>query len=655
MLIDAEHREETRVAIIAHNKLEEVNFETIEKKQLKGNIYLARVVRIEPSLQSAFLEYTKDARHGFLPFSEIHPDYYKIPAEDLPKEKEQEEQDDGSAQAGEEFSLEDVEEGDAPDSEINENNKNIPQIKNRYKIQQVIKKRQVMLVQITKEQRGNKCAALTTRLSLSGRYCVLMPNTTHKGGISRRISNQKDRKRLKKILKEIERPDSMGIIIRTAGAERTKLELKRDYEYTLRLWNTIRDLTVESIAPALIHEEANLVRRAIRDMYNKTIEEIIVTGNDGYKDAKAYMKELTPSHAKKVKLYKENNLSSLFQHYQVEKQLEDIYATTVTLQSGGTIVFNQTEALVAIDVNSGRYTNERNVNNTALKTNLEAAQEIAYQLRLRNMAGLVVIDFIDMADKADNIKVEAALQEAFLKDKSKINMGRISKFGLLEMTRQRLRPSIIEATSNICLACAGSGKISSPQVTAMLIMRAIEEQALDQCYRNLVVSVTSTIGLYLLNAKRKTLQDLEDKFHVKITIEIDDTLMPTKYKISKKDRRENADKDDEETGKTSIDNSLEEAGPKEPKESTITKSMTTNNKSKKIVPKKENTEQQDSSKSENSAKLKRKNTQRNNRRYGQNKLANKTKNSIGKTPTNSATSKRGERENVKKMKTVVAK
>ena len=363
MLIDASHSEETRVTVVAGNKLEEFDFETASKKQLKGNVYLARITRVEPSLQAAFVEYGGN-RHGFLAFNEIHPDYYQIPAEDREEEVIAEEEDDDNEASGTEGA--DVETlGGEDEIEEEQAKKSRPKLKRQYKIQEVIKKRQVMLIQVTKEERGNKGAAITTYLSLAGRYCVLMPNTARGGGVSRKITNQADRKRLKIILSEMEKPEGMGIIVRTAGAGRTKVEVKRDYEYTFRLWDKIRNKTLKSIAPSLIHEEASLINRAIRDMYNKEIEEVIVSGEKGYKEAKAFMKELTPSHAKKVQQYKDDTGIPMFQRYQVEGQLSHIYDTSAPLKSGGSIVMNQTEALVAIDVNSGRATKERHIDETA--------------------------------------------------------------------------------------------------------------------------------------------------------------------------------------------------------------------------------------------------------------------------------------------------
>ena len=530
MLIDASHSEETRVTIVSGNKLEEFDFETASKKQLKGNVYLARITRVEPSLQAAFVEYGGN-RHGFLAFNEIHPDYYQIPAEDREVEEVEEidDDDDISEESSENSDIETI--GDDSEVEEEQAKKRRPKLKRHYKIQEVIKKRQVILIQVAKEERGNKGAAITTYLSLAGRYCVLMPNTARGGGVSRKITNQADRKRLKTILSEMEKPKGMGVIVRTAGAGRTKVEIKRDYEYAFRLWNKIRETTLKSVAPAIIHEEASLIHRSIRDMYNKEIDEVIVAGEVGYKEAKAYMKELTPSHAKKVQMYKNESGIPLFQRYQVEGQLAHIYDATASLKSGGTIVINQTEALVAIDVNSGRATKERHIDETALKTNLEAAEEVARQLRLRDMAGLIVIDFIDMDCNKANAQVERKLKDSLRKDRAKIQVGRISQFGLMEMSRQRLRPSLIEATSSICPACAGSGSVPSTEVAAMMVVRAIEEETMRRRTANISVAVPASVGFYLLNNKRQALAKIELNFDVSISISIDEGLVAPAYEM----------------------------------------------------------------------------------------------------------------------------
>ena len=554
MLIDASHSEETRVTIVSGNKLEEFDFETASKKQLKGNVYLARITRVEPSLQAAFVEYGGN-RHGFLAFNEIHPDYYQIPAED--REVEEVEEIDDDEDISEESSGNSDIETIGDDSEVEEEQakKRRPKLKRHYKIQEVIKKRQVILIQVTKEERGNKGAAITTYLSLAGRYCVLMPNTVRGGGVSRKIKNQADRKRLKAILTEMEKPKGMGVIVRTAGEGRTKVEIKRDYEYAFRLWDKIRETTLKSVAPAIIHEEASLIHRSIRDMYNKEIDEVIVAGEVGYKTAKAYMKELTPSHAKKVQMYKDETGIPLFQRYQVEGQLAHIYDATASLKSGGTIVINQTEALVAIDVNSGRATKERHIDDTALKTNLEAAEEVARQLRLRDMAGLIVIDFIDMDCNKANAQVERKLKESLRKDRAKIQVGRISQFGLMEMSRQRLRPSLIEATSSMCPACAGSGSVPSTEVAAMMVVRAIEEEAMRRRTANLSVAVPSSVGFYLLNKKRQALAKIELNFDVNVSISVGEGLVTPAYEMVR-----DAVADDEEGNTHNHNNASHDGG-----------------------------------------------------------------------------------------------
>ncbi len=524
MLIDASQSEETRVVVLKGNRLEEFDYDSEIKKQLKGNVYLAKVTRVEPSLQAAFVEYGGN-RHGFLAFNEIHPDYYKIPVADREKLiaeeaaiEEGEEQEDGEqveTVGGDE--LEDVERRRA-------------RLRRRYKIQEVIKRGQVILVQVVKEERGNKGAALTTYLSLPGRYCVLMPNTARGGGISRKINNMRDRKRLKKILDDLGIPEGMAVIVRTAGSERTKAEIKRDAEYLLRLWDTIRTDTLDSTAPALIYEEANLIKRAIRDMYTKEIEEVLIEGDDGYRTAKDFMRTLMPSHAKRVQPHKTDG-TPMFQHFQVEGQIDAIHSPEVKLRSGGYIVLHQTEALVAIDVNSGRSTRERHIEETALKTNLEAAEEVSRQLRLRDLAGLIVIDFIDMEDSRNNQAVERRLKEALRHDRARIQVGRISHFGLLEMSRQRLRPSLTEMSSEVCPHCGGSGYIRSVEWTALYILRAIEEEALRKRSTEMSVSMPSEAALYMLNQKRSKLHDLEIRYGIKILIVADNEIMAPNFSI----------------------------------------------------------------------------------------------------------------------------
>lgn len=643
MLVDANHPEETRVVVLDGTRLEEFDLETSTKKQNKGNIYLAKVVRVEPSLQAAFVDYGGN-RHGFLAFSEIHPDYYQIPVadreallaevnahhEDLAdeddveqnqqpsrtaeqdnadtadadpppspadadavtdKENEGDPGDDGDADAPNQpnawsenpFSIgwdieadpagSNAENDQQPIESQNEENAadpnkgrenadqiDVPMISKssgieeiggedeaeenldvhrrkfvssrRYKIQEVIKRRQILLVQVVKEERGTKGAALTTYLSLAGRYCVLMPNSSRGGGVSRKITNSKDRRRLKSILNDLNIVDHMAVILRTAGAERSKAEVKRDYEYLQRTWNHIRDITMESRAPALIHEEANLIKRSIRDIYSRDIEEILVEGEEGYRAAKEFMKTLTPSHAKKVKRYKDDAIP-LLHRYQVESQLDAMHSPTVQLKSGGSIVFGQTEALVAIDVNSGKATRERHIEETALKTNLEAAEEIARQLRLRDLAGLVVIDFIDMDENRNNHAVERRLKEALKSDRARIQVGRISHFGLLELSRQRLRPSLIEANFEVCNTCAGTGLIRSIESTSIQTLRAIEEEGLRNRTQELTVHVHPDVALYILNYKRSGLEDIQARYGMNVFVLGDDSLVPPDIKMDR--------------------------------------------------------------------------------------------------------------------------
>jgi ribonuclease E len=666
MLIDTSHPEETRVVTVRGQKVEEFDFESANRKQLRGNIYLAKVTRVEPSLQAAFVEYGGN-RHGFLAFSEIHPDYYQIPVADrqalleaeveAQREEEREEErrrkrrrrsaprrhqadetvssaevitisedgasaEDGSSQEaaeatpasdGESLSSTPAEQGeveasdaavseaapeaveaqasesaneDAPsndgfeaaaeadtaqaddaDEEHDEDDhgdedhddeededeeegedhdgeddheetveqlggdalEDIPQRprlpRKQYKIQEVIKRRQVLLVQVVKEERGNKGAALTTYLSLAGRYSVLMPNTGRGGGISRKITNSADRKRLKEIAQELEVPEGMGIILRTAGASRTKPEIKRDYEYLMRLWESVRELTLNSAAPALVYEEGSLIKRAIRDLYNKDIDDILVSGEDGYREAKDFMRMLMPSHAKIVQPYRDPQ--PLFAKYGVEAQLDAMFSSHVTLKSGGYLVINPTEALVSIDVNSGRSTREHNIEDTALRTNLEAAEEIARQLRLRDLAGLIVIDFIDMEEKRNNRAVEKKLSECLKNDRARIQVGRISPFGLLEMSRQRIRTGVLESSSVPCAHCAGTGFVRSTPSVALHVLRSIEETLIKNAGYNLVVRTRMEAAFYILNQKRIHLRDLETRFGVAISIVADESLTGT--------------------------------------------------------------------------------------------------------------------------------
>jgi ribonuclease E len=665
MLIDATHPEETRVVVLRGHRVEEFDFESASRKQLRGNIYLAKVTRVEPSLQAAFIDYGGN-RHGFLAFSEIHPDYYQIPVADrqaliaederaqraaeaeadrragrraaerasgrardeikrapldseaAPSEAEDEAAaaateptaspaeateepavDAASPMAAEPIPLEPVEDtsatpaeapielaqlestsasepvptgeephvaestetgdfaaasvaGEAETGEATEAAANItevnghaaeeeevvesvggadaleevpermPRVRRQYKIQEVIKRRQVMLVQVVKEERGTKGAALTTYLSLAGRYSVLMPNTARGGGISRKITSAEDRRRLKDIAQELEVPEGMGVILRTAGASRTKTEVKRDFEYLLRVWETVRDLTLKSTAPTLVYEEGSLVKRSIRDLYNKDIDEIVVGGEDAYREAKEFMRMLMPSHAKNVKPYRE--ALPIFTRHGIESQLDAMFTPVMQLRSGGYIVLNQAEALVAIDVNSGRATREHHIEDTALKTNLEAAEEIARQLRLRDLAGLIVIDFIDMDEKRNNRAVERRLKECLRHDRARIQVGHISHFGLLEMSRQRIRSSVLESSTEKCSHCGGTGHVRSVSSVSLQLLRALEEMLLKGATHNLTVRTRSDIALYLLNQKRAHLRALEERFRIAIMVNADATI-----------------------------------------------------------------------------------------------------------------------------------
>ncbi|WP_372423485.1 Rne/Rng family ribonuclease [Salinarimonas chemoclinalis] len=549
MLIDASHPEETRVVVVRGSKVEEFDYESANRRQLRGNIYLAKVTRVEPSLQAAFVEYGGN-RHGFLAFSEIHPDYYQIPVADrqaliedeakAERERESEEEKRSKRRSrtrkakGDESTSEDASDDDA---EGGDDEDNVEQLggdaleempersrtpRRQYKIQEVIKRRQILLVQVVKEERGTKGAALTTYLSLAGRYSVLMPNTARGGGISRKITSADDRKRLKTIAQDLEVPEGMGVILRTAGASRTKVEIKRDFEYLMRAWENVREQTLTSTAPSLVYEEGSLIKRAIRDLYNKDIDEVIVSGDEGYREAKDFMRMLMPSHAKAVKAYKEP--TPLFAAFGVEAQLDAMFSNQVSLKSGGYLVINPTEALVSIDVNSGRSTREHNIEDTALKTNLEAADEVARQLRLRDLAGLIVIDFIDMEEKRNNRAVEKRLKDALKTDRARIQIGRISSFGLLEMSRQRMRTGVLESSSVICPTCAGSGFVRATPSVALSLVRGIEETLLKGATHNLNVRTHFAVAFYVLNQKRVHLRELEERFGVAITIVVDETL-----------------------------------------------------------------------------------------------------------------------------------
>ncbi|SMF67261.1 RNAse E [Tistlia consotensis] len=580
MLIDATHPDETRVVVLSGKTVEEFDYETASKAQIKGNIYLAKVTRVEPSLQAAFIDYGGN-RHGFLPFSEIHPDYYRIPIADrealiaeearlrgeaveaaadeaegsgngaeADEEREAEAESararprrrrasraeaDDEAQVGDgQGSVEEIAQETNVDTvggeEVEDQARRRAQLLRRYKIQEVIKRRQVMLVQVTKEERGNKGAALTTYLSLAGRYCVLMPNTAKGGGISRKISNAADRRRLKSVVGEMSIPEGMAVIVRTAGSERTKAEIKRDYEYLLRLWDDVRGKTLQSTAPCQIHEEASLIKRAIRDLYDRDMDDVLVEGAEGYKAAKDFMKMLMPSHARKVKVYDDPGMP-LFHRYQVESQLDAMYSPQVQLRSGGSIVLNPTEALVAIDVNSGRSTRERHIEETALKTNLEAADEVARQLRLRDLAGLIVIDFIDMEEPRHNREVERRLKEAMKVDRARIQLGRISPFGLLELSRQRLRPSLFETAMTHCQRCNGTGYVRAPDAAALVVLRALTEEGVRKGGGELEVKVPLEVALHMLNEKRAHVVELEQRFGLTVLVRADDRMGPADFEI----------------------------------------------------------------------------------------------------------------------------
>jgi len=518
MLIDAAHPEETRVVVLDGKKVDDFDFEASNRKQLRGNIYLAKVTRVEPSLQAAFVEYGGN-RHGFLAFSEIHPDYYQIPVAD--REALKAEVDAAAAE-------DDGAEGEDEDEAV-EDERRRRILTRRYKIQEVIRRRQIMLIQVVKEERGNKGAALTTYLSLAGRYCVLMPNTGRGGGISRKITNPSDRKRLKKVASDLHVPQGMGLIVRTAGAKRTKTEIRRDYDYLLRAWENIRETTLTSIAPALIYEESSLVKRAIRDLYDKDVEEIYVEGEAAYREAKDFVRMLMPSHARKVHHYKEP--APLFAKHNVERQLESIYSPVVNLKSGGYLVINQTEALVAIDVNSGRATRERNIEATALKTNLEAADEAARQMRLRDLAGLVVIDFIDMEDSKNDRQVEKRMKDALRNDRARLQVGKISPFGLLELSRQRRRTGILEGSSHVCAQCAGSGRVRSVESSALRMLRALDEDLMRINAAQVEVRAPGEVAFYVLNEKREALARIERDCNVQLRITASSALTPPDYEL----------------------------------------------------------------------------------------------------------------------------
>ena len=563
LLIDAHQPEETRVVLLNGNKIEEFDYENTSFKQLKGNVYLARVTRVEPSLQAAFVEYGGN-RQGFLAFSEIHPDYYRIPIEDreaLVEETKQVADEENGDEAIEDSASEAS--NAAPETlggedEDNDSPKPSAAVLHRYKIQEVISRKQILLVQVVKEERGNKGAALTTYLSLAGRYCVLMPNSSRSGGVSRKITNVADRKRLKTIVSDLDVADGMAVIVRTAGAKRTKTEIKRDYAYLSKLWDEIRTNTLQSEAPALIHEEGSLVKRVIRDIYTNDVEEVLVEGEEAYKTAKAQMKMLIPSHAKRVVKYEDQ--THLFQHNNVEPQLDTIHQNEVTLKSGGYLVLNQTEALVAIDVNSGKATRERNIEETALKTNLEAAEEVGRQLKLRDLSGLIVIDFIDMDENRNQNAVERRLKDALRHDRARIQVGSISHFGLLEMSRQRLRPSLVESVSQSCPHCLGTGRVRSVNSSALHILRIVEEEAQRVPDKDITIFVNGEVALYILNQKRASLAQLESQFGISILVEADASLLPADHRFEgqRDDRR--GDQRNDRRGERRNDRRAEQRG-----------------------------------------------------------------------------------------------
>lgn len=520
MLIDSAHAEEIRIAVVDDGKLDKFDFETRSKVRVKGNIYLAKVIRVEPSLQAAFIDYGGN-RHGFLSFSEIHYDYFQIPVSDR---QELEAHLQNAIAAYVEETGKTAEEMDA-----REISRLRYQFYRRYKIQEVIKKRQIMLVQVTKEERGNKGAALTTYISLAGRYCVLMPNTSKGSGVSRKITNRSDREKLKKIVSELH-IDNGSTVIRTAGIGHTKTEIKKDFAYLKNIWDEIRETTLKSSAPCLIHEEAGVIKRSLRDMYSKEIDSVVVEGEAGYKTAKSFMKKLMPSHSRKVKLYNDKNVP-LFSKYKLNEQINQIYSTRVDLPSGGYLVINNTEALISIDVNSGRSTRERNIAGTALKTNLEAAHEIARQCRLRDLAGLIVVDFIDMEEKRNNIQVERCMRESLKSDKAKIQVGNISNFGLLEFSRQRLRSSIADANMIVCPHCRGTGFMWSEESMAIQVLRKIEEACIASEFKEIIVTLSPVIALYILNNKRSFISAIESRGSLKITFNTDHRIATNDFKI----------------------------------------------------------------------------------------------------------------------------
>ena len=536
MLIDAAHPEETRVAVVDGVRIEELDFEIASKRQLRGNIYLAKVVRVEPSLQAAFVEYGGN-RHGFLAFNETHPDYFQIPHADrealLREVAEDPQDDDVDADLEHEVRAGGDDEDDAIEQELERRRRRLMR---RYKIQEVVRRRQIMLIQVVKEERGNKGAALTTYLSLAGRYCVLMPNTARGGGISRKITNPADRKRLKSAANSLDVPTGMGLIIRTAGEARTKAEIKRDYDYLLRMWENIRETTLKSIAPALIYAEEDLVKRAVRDMFDKDFDSIQVEGEAGWNEAREFMRLIMPSQTGKVIHY--TDATPLFVRHRIEDQLTQIHSPVVPLRSGGYLVINQTEALVAIDVNSGRATRERNIEQTALKTNMEAAEETARQLRLRDLAGLIVIDFIDMDEGKNNRAVEKVLKDCLKDDRARVQMGKISGFGLMEISRQRRRMGVLEGSTHVCERCQGAGRVRSVESSALEAMRAVELEAVKGGAGAVVLRLPVAVGLYVLNCKRPYLARVEETHGLVVTIAFDEALANAEQAIERTESRD---------------------------------------------------------------------------------------------------------------------
>ena len=537
ILIDATHQEETRVAIVKNKRLEDYDYEFSSRRPIRGNIYLAKVIRVEPSLQAAFLEYGGN-RNAFLPFSEISPDYYQIPVEDKKKLKDLEKSN----------SL-----GNLEEDEISENHTSIDNIagdkleenevkrekpyKVKYKIQEVIKKHQIVLIQIAKEERGNKGAAATTYISIPGRYCVLMPNSGRGGGISRRINNSQERKKIKKILEKLTIPNDMGLIIRTAGGDTTQSEIRKDYNYLIKVWNKIREETLSAKAPNIIYEDGSIIKKTIRDSYTKEIDRIYVDGDEKYKVAKNFMKMIMPSHAVKVQKWKED--AHIFQRDKIEEQLNSIFSEKVSLKSGGSLVINQTEALVAIDVNSGTSKKDYNIEDTAVRTNQEAAQEIARQLRLRDMAGLVVIDFIDMEKFKNRGLIEKKLKESLRSDRSKIQVGRISSFGLLEMSRQRIRSSVQEENYDVCPTCNGSGSLRSMESISIEFFRNLNKAVKDERATKANVEIPLDLLNFIINGKRELLSGLEKENEISISLTANNTLRGEEKNITLYDKNLN--------------------------------------------------------------------------------------------------------------------